>query len=79
MHMTRGTKKKYTLSLDADLVESARQATENLSETVCVLLRQFVAHHESERIRESLLEYESSSEERRKRLGMFGDSTRKFL
>jgi hypothetical protein len=77
--MKKNAKKKYTLSLDEALVEAARKSTDNLSETVCGLLRQFVAHREGELTRESLVEYEAASEERRKRLGVFSDSTRGFL
>ena len=79
IHMSRRLKKKYTLTLEESLVDSARQSTDNLSETVCELLRQFVSQQESERIHNSLVEYENSSEERRRRLGVFSHSKRKFL
>ena len=77
--MKKAQKKKFTLTLDEELVEVARRSTTNLSETVCTLLRQFVDQSEAERVRESLIQYEASSKERRKRLGLFSDSTRKFL
>lgn len=79
IRMKKVLKKKFTLTLDEDLVEAARRSTDNLSETVCTLLQQFVAECEGQRIKKSLVEYESASEERRQRLGIFGDSARKFL
>lgn len=77
--MKKANKKKFTLTLDEELVNAVRGATGNLSETVCILLRELIQKQDNEKFISSLVEYEDSAKERRKKIGVFSDSTRKFL
>ena len=73
------SKRKYTFTLDSDLVESIRSQTDNLSQTVTMALKEFMRSSERQELREQLQRYAASAAERHERLGLFSDDIRKFL
>ncbi|MCB0329784.1 MAG: type II toxin-antitoxin system CcdA family antitoxin [Bdellovibrionales bacterium] len=72
-------KKAYTVTLDEDVAERAQQLSDNFSGLVTSLLRKLIADTEREEFIESLKRYDEEAEERRKRLGIFGEKDRTFL
>lgn len=72
-------KRKYTLTLDEQIVLEARSKCSNLSSTVSELLRSFIQEQERASIMASLKIYEEDSQERRAKLGLFSDDKRKFM
>lgn len=72
-------KKKYTLTLDENIVHRVRESRPNFSAAVSEALEDFLNREEAEKILVSLKRYEQESKSRREKDGIFSDEYRKFL